>query len=459
MIMVVQGNMRAQAQAPPDSVIKKYAAGNYNEKYSAVYDYLFTYYKSDSLWTKKSLELIAYFNKQNDGAGVDFAKLFLAFRASWKSDYATVLSICFPLLSDYKARNDTAGIYFTLDVICRAYEATKNYAEEIKYQKQFLLYYDSKDKRSLMFTYQSIATVYAEAFMPDSGLVYAQQALNIAYELKRDTLLIGTLATVAENYIARGDYDLAMPFMRKAMLYKHTIRKQDEAMMYTWTNNDFAQAYLGMKQYDSAIYYSRQSLLFSMKDLPQQLRSCEYLYKSYDAMGKADSSNKYFRRVTAIKDSLTSTEKIKAIEATGFREQLHQQEMNAEKIMAADERWENIELALMAMGIVTFMILFFMLSRSIVVNEKIISFLGILGLLIVFEFVNLLIHPLLERKTNHSPPLMLLAMVVIASLLIPVHHRMERWIKEKMTEKNKRVRLTAAKKTIEKLEGKQGELK
>ena len=69
-------------------------------------------------------------------------------------------------------------------------------------------------------------------------------------------------------------------------------------------------------------------------------------------------------------------------------------------------------------------------------TEKWISFFGILGLLIVFEFINLLIHPFLERVTHHSPFLMLMALVALASLLIPLHHRMEKWIKE-----NKRILL------------------
>jgi hypothetical protein len=103
------------------------------------------------------------------------------------------------------------------------------------------------------------------------------------------------------------------------------------------------------------------------------------------------------------------------------------------------------------LGIVTFIVLFLLFSRSIVANEKWISFFGILGLLIVFEFINLLIHPWLAHFTHESPVLMLLALVAIASLLIPLHHRLEKWIKEKMIEKNKAIRLSAAKKTIEKL--------
>jgi hypothetical protein len=75
-----------------------------------------------------------------------------------------------------------------------------------------------------------------------------------------------------------------------------------------------------------------------------------------------------------------------------------------------------------------------------------------LGLLIVFEFINLLFHPYLERFTGHSPVLMLAILVAIAALLIPLHHRLEHWVKHIMVEKNKKIRLTAAKKTIEQLE-------
>jgi hypothetical protein len=49
---------------------------------------------------------------------------------------------------------------------------------------------------------------------------------------------------------------------------------------------------------------------------------------------------------------------------------------------------------------------------------------------------------------------MLIALVAIASLLIPLHHRLEKWIMKKMTEKNKKIRLENAIKNIEQLEEK-----
>jgi hypothetical protein len=72
----------------------------------------------------------------------------------------------------------------------------------------------------------------------------------------------------------------------------------------------------------------------------------------------------------------------------------------------------------------------------------------------VFEFLNLLIHPFLEKITHHSPFLMLLSLVTLAALLIPLHHKLEHWAVNKLVEKNKQARLAAARKTIDELEKK-----
>lgn len=47
---------------------------------------------------------------------------------------------------------------------------------------------------------------------------------------------------------------------------------------------------------------------------------------------------------------------------------------------------------------------------------------------------------------------MLLALVCIAALLVPLHHKLEKWATHKLVEKNKQVRLAAAKRTINELE-------
>ncbi|HEY9343022.1 MAG TPA: hypothetical protein VIQ23_15685, partial [Hanamia sp.] len=120
------------------------------------------------------------------------------------------------------------------------------------------------------------------------------------------------------------------------------------------------------------------------------------------------------------------------------------------------ERHINIQYAIIAIGIISFTILFLLLSRSIIVNEKWIKFLGILGLLLVFEFINLVIHPYISAATHHSPLGILLISVVVAAVLVPVHHNAEEWVTHKMIGKNKRLRLAAAKRIVRRLEEEEG---
>ncbi|MEO6547974.1 MAG: hypothetical protein ABIN94_08230 [Ferruginibacter sp.] len=47
---------------------------------------------------------------------------------------------------------------------------------------------------------------------------------------------------------------------------------------------------------------------------------------------------------------------------------------------------------------------------------------------------------------------MLLALVCIAALLVPIHHKVEKWVTAKLVAKNKQLRLAAAKKTIRQLD-------
>jgi hypothetical protein len=99
-----------------------------------------------------------------------------------------------------------------------------------------------------------------------------------------------------------------------------------------------------------------------------------------------------------------------------------------------------------------------MLSRTVVVNPRIIEIAGVVGLLIVFEFINLVIHPYLAEFTRDSPLPMLLILVAIAAVIVPLHHRLEHWVKYKLVEKNKTIRLEAAKRTINRLQGQKPDL-
>ncbi len=449
--------LKVCGQPLPDSTKAKYSiAKNDREKGMCLIDYFKHQPLNDTATKTNILLLKSWFQKQEDATGINYTDLGLAQILEKNGDFPGSLKLLFSVLPQFEEQKDSFGIQTTYQLIAGTYMSSKDYLNAAEFaKKEIAIVQPGNDQALLSRCYNGIACVYGEGNMPDSGMVYAQKAVKMDGELKNYQQLAVSTSTLGENYIAAGEYDIALPFLRRTASY-YKQYGAPRPYLDAYLKNDFAQLFLATKIYDSSNDYARQALMISVpadvKD--QSMRSYEYLYKSFDETNQQDSLNKYFRLAMLTKDSLLSLEKVKSIQALTFQEQLRQQEADAEKIKAAEQRKLNIQYALIALSIIMFITAFLVFSRTHVANEKIISFFAILGLLVVFEFVNLLLHPWVSSITNDSPVLMLLALVLIASLLIPMHHRLEHWIKEKMIEKNKAIRLAAAKKTIEKLEKK-----
>ncbi len=297
----------------------------------------------------------------------------------------------------------------------------------------------------------NLGAVYLATNNLDSSLMYSQRAYEIYVRLKTIDNNMGYLFTNLGGVHSKlGNAQLAVSYFNTA------INKTQSSSNIRYLNilyNGLAEHYLRFNQTDSSVFYAKKAIaivdntsLFHLSSKPAKLLSDIY------EKTNCDSTLKYAKMLKTANDSLTSSKTNQQILLMTFEEDLRQQEAAEEKVKEEQQRKQNIQYALIALGILTFIILFLALSRRHITNTKLIQFLGVVGLLLVFEFLNLLLHPFLERITHHSPVLMLLALVCIAALLIPLHHKLEKWATHKLVEKNKAIRLAAAKKTIEELE-------
>ena len=78
--------------------------------------------------------------------------------------------------------------------------------------------------------------------------------------------------------------------------------------------------------------------------------------------------------------------------------------------------------------IITFFSAIILLSRQ-KRKHRLIEYLGIIGLLLLFEFIALFIHPYIAHWTHHTPIYMLIILVGVAAILSPLHHKLTHWIK------------------------------
>src|SRR5262249_42749268 len=135
----------------------------------------------------------------------------------------------------------------------------------------------------------------------------------------------------------------------------------------------------------------------------------EILRKVYMHIGGEKDSIIYYAQMQIdYKDSVSNQKRIAEFQNITFAQQLKNIDEQSKINEANKQRKHNIQYALITLGIIIFISIFLLLSRSIIVNEKWIEFLGVLGLLIVFEFTNLCIHPYISEATNDSPIFMLI---------------------------------------------------
>lgn len=304
-------------------------------------------------------------------------------------------------------------------------------------------------KEYIQSALENIGAVYVIAEQYDSSLIYTQQALSLAVELRIP--VYNMLLNMGHTYSGLNQLGLALEYFRSAMPY---INQENNAYYAT-------EAYLGMAKVfekdgrkDSALIYARKS--FAIAERRKYLQGCldaaAYLTTLYKQANNSDSAFYYSEEAKAANDSLFSQQKINQLQSITLTEQLRLKEKEENERQAQEERKHNLQYAAIAIGLIILLIIFLLLSHSIIVNRSVIRFLAAMTLLIFFEFINLLIHPLIAAATHHSPVGILAFMVCVAALLIPIHHKLEHWMSNRLVEKNNRIRLEAAKRTIEELE-------
>ncbi len=305
---------------------------------------------------------------------------------------------------------------------------------------------DDLIKRILLY---NTANKYLRINQIDSALSYTQKSNEIAIKI-HDTASIWMPLAFGNINLKLNQPDIAYAYFRKA-------RQLAEKFKFSaW----LSRSYGGMIDYfssinnnDSVLFYKKKYFDFDTQDAyPNKVAASEFIYKYYLQKGNKDSAIKYLLFNKVGNDSLNSFKKIEELKQAKITEELRQKEVEFTQQEEKESRNHNIQLAVTAIIILSAIILFLLLSRTILVSHKLVEFLSVLVLLVVFEFINLLIHPFLENITHHSPFLMLMALVAIASLIIPLHHRLEHWTTQKLVEKNKAIRLANAKKTIEEIE-------
>ncbi len=444
--------------------------------------------KTDSIWQliekakddSSTMELLhplnAYYQSISIDSNILFDKKVLALADKRKSiflqQFATI-NIAYPFyrMADYnKVQEYISKAYrlleknpndIVLGMIYNTYSLIEvDTLKKIDYLRKTITIIKNNNKPSngKILVFNNIARYFAHTGMIDSASYYSNMANEMMLKMKDNTNTYASInVTLGIISLAKNENDIAYSYFKRALWSAEKSQLPTQLL----------RAYQGLfsyfeetKQIDSALFYQQKTVQLNSSQtfVKSKIEPAKWLYKYYLQKGNKDSTIKYMNSFIGLNDSVNNTTKLIQVQKAKFEEDLKQHDLEIAQQEEKERRNHNIQLAITAIGILSAVILFLLLSRSIIVSHKLVEFLSVLVLLVVFEFINLLIHPWLEKITHHSPVLMLLGLVGIAALIIPLHHKLEHWTTQKLVEKNKAIRLANAKKTIEELGDKSDKL-
>ncbi len=367
-----------------------------------------------------------------EGEAYSLIGLGNAFRIT--GNYPRALEAYFQSLQIYEDSKDQENITNALVNIGTVYTDLADYRQALAYYFKAIQNANAiKDRSGIAIPLLNIGDSYEKLDLLDSARIYTQQAYEAALR-SGDASVIGmALSNLGNIHFKMKQHTLAMEYYRLSL--PHFTAADD--------NDGLSEASFGIAKIfgeagsdDSAIIYARRSLDISRTAgfTKRILDVSSFMVQTFSKKNQVDSSYAYIQLLMMAKDSLFNQEKVREVQNMTLNEDLRQQELAEERAKAEEERRHNTQL----MGIAAFIILFVVFLLLIIskrTSPRTIQFFGVIALLLIFEFLSLLIHPFIEKITHHTPVLMLLILVGIAAILVPLHHKLEHFIKERLVNK------------------------
>ncbi len=284
------------------------------------------------------------------------------------------------------------------------------------------------------FSFQNLGELYEQMGKLDSAFFYYQKSLTRAYELKNNYYIGATISGLGNCYVKNNDKEKGLALYYEALAYLKLANEED---MYCQTAYNMARIFEEKKQKDSALHYAHVMLGLATKDNFQsrKLDASTFLANFYKKQNRPDSALLYFEQMVQIRDTINGLEKVKDFQQKTFNEEVRQAEQAERKRKEEEERRQQLQLLVIGVFIPVFLLFTLLISRR-KIHVKAIQVLGIVSLLLVFEYLTLLLHPFVVELTHHTPFYELLIFVAIAAILIPGHHRIEHWFIARLTHRH-----------------------
>lgn len=289
----------------------------------------------------------------------------------------------------------------------------------------------------------NIGEAYYRMNKPDSSGLYFKKARTIAQQTG-DHFLLGAAMLGEANVLALQDNNTAaLQYYYPAFNYLNDGLNNE---MLCEVTLGMAKVYEKLDRIDSAFFFGNKSFTMAVNGrfLSRQLDAAYFLSQHFKKLHIYDRAFAYLEQAASLKDSIKGQEKTREAMIISNNEQMRQAELAEQKLQEKEMRSQQLQLLVIAICIPMLFLLTLFVSR-IKIHSKIVRFMGIISLLFLFEYITLLLHPMVADFAHHIPVLELLIFVSIAAGIIPLHHWLEHLLIEKLTKGKHSVKATRSK--------------
>lgn len=320
------------------------------------------------------------------------------------------------------------------------YTAKKNYDLAMVYYERSLKKADSLNFAPLKtIGYQGIINNYLANNQPQKALDYYNNNPQLKDFFKTVNYAYFNDQVYGYIYFQLGKYDSAKYYFNQAAPFFINDGNSGSQLNYFYS---LGLLYKKTGEYNKGIDYLLQSKLLAEK--AGNLQTLRYVVAELDTLYQLKGDYKQALQYASLnmkyKDSADKLGKEKdLLQIEVADEQQRQERLDAEKVEQKRKR-DNIQYMLITIGITSLFIIMVMLGMF-KVSATTIKLIGFFAFLMFFEFLFLIFKKNIYGITKGEPWKDLLFMILLAAILLPLHHWLEHKVIHYLTSHN---RLTAS---------------
>ena len=211
----------------------------------------------------------------------------------------------------YDAVGDSAGLGKLYNYMGILYSVQKDWDQAIRYGKESLEINQKLGLKDAQFrSYNDLSVTYIRAGRYQEALKYIEKGLGLKNtERQFRNMLLNNMATVKEFF---GEYDSAVYYLKQSL---EISKEANDQRGIGWTQQGLGKAYLGLNKLDLALSNAHEALAYAEegKELILAQQSVEVITDAYARKKDYAKAYEYQVKYRLLSDSVFNEEKVRSV--------------------------------------------------------------------------------------------------------------------------------------------------